>query len=256
MRSPVTSEHGASTRTSLLVAVLLAIATGDAHAGVAGRPEPGRGKFLVASEGLADPNFRRTVVLLLEYERDGALGVVINRPTDVRLASLLPDVSELSGRSELAYVGGPVARDRMILLIRASAPPGASARVLDDVFITSSLDVLRELSRDASDARRFRAYVGYAGWGPRQLDDEIARGDWSVTPGEPASVFASDPAKLWSELRERAQGQWVRAPGLRRSTAGDRNAPPVTASQRSRGGTALPPAARNAWRASTLALTS
>jgi len=253
MRSPVRVGHGALTRTPLLAVLLLALASTDA---AATRPELGRGKLLVASDGLVDPNFRQAVILLLEYERDGALGVVINRPTDVPLSSLLPDVSELSGRSDLAYVGGPVARDRMILLIRASAPPEASARVLDDVFITSSLDVLRELSRDASAARRFRAYVGYAGWGPQQLDDEIARGDWSVTPGEPASVFAPDPAKVWSQLRERTQGRWVRAPGLWHAAAGDRSPPPVTARQRSRDGVALPPAARNAWRAATLALAS
>ena len=239
------------------LALLAALTTADAHGAPAPRPDPARGKFLVASERLVDPNFRETVVLLLEYEvGGGALGVVINRPTDVPLATLLPDVEELSDRADLAFVGGPVARDRMILLIRAEAPPQASARVLDDVFITSSLDVLRELSRGAGDAGRFRAYVGYTGWAPQQLDDEIARGDWSVTQGEPASVFAKDPKKVWPDLRERVSGQWVRAPGAWRAAAGSRSAPPETAGQRSRGGVALPPPARNAWRASTLALTS
>lgn len=257
MRSGATSGHGGMARARLLVALLLAaVATGDASAAPAPPPEPARGKFLVARESLTDPNFRETVILLLEYEPDGALGVVINRPTDVPLAKLLPDVSELSGRPDLAFLGGPVARDRMILLIRASTAPAASARVLDDVFITSSLDVLRELSRGAEDARRFRAYVGYAGWGPRQLDDEIQRGDWSVTAGEPGSVFAKDPKSVWSELTERTSGQWVRAEDAWRAVASHHDAPPVTASQRSMGGLALPPPARNAWRASTLALTS
>lgn len=240
------------------VALLAALTTTDAHGGPAPRPDLARGKFLVASESLVDPNFRETVVLLLEYEAGGgALGVVINRPTDVTLATLLPDVEELSGRADMAFIGGPVARDRMILLIRAQAPPQESARVLDDVFITSSLDVLREASRAraAGDAGRFRAYVGYTGWAPQQLDDEIARGDWNVTQGEPASVFAKDPKKVWTELRERTSGRWVRGPGAWRA-AGSRSAPPETAGQRSRGGVALPPPARNAWRASTLALTS
>lgn len=253
MRSAATSGHGGITRLRLLVALLLAaLATGDASAAPAPAPDPARGKLLVARERLTDPNFRETVILLLEYAPDGALGVVINRPTDIPLATLLPDVTELSGRPDPAYVGGPVARDRMILLIRASTAPEASARVLDEVFITSSLDVLRELSRDAADARRFRAYVGYAGWGPRQLDDEIQRGDWSVTAGEPGSVFAKDPKKLWSELTERTSGQWVRAEDAWRAVARDHDTPPVTASQRSTGGVALPPPARKASRVSTL----
>lgn len=259
MRSPATTGHGVITRAPRSVAVFAlsaALTIGDAHGAPAPRSEPARGKFLVANESLSDPNFRETVILLLEYEAGGALGVVINRPTGVTLATLLPDVEELSGRADMAFVGGPVAPDRMILLIRAQAPPEASARVLDGVFITSSLDVLRDMSRDAGDARRFRAYVGYTGWAPQQLDAEIARGDWSVLQGEPGSVFATDPGRVWPELRERVTGQWVRAPGPWRAAAGSRSAPPSTTGQRSRGGVALPPPARNAWRASTLALTS
>jgi len=265
VRPPATNGHGGPSsavagtfcfaRTRLLVALLAALVGSDASAAPAAPAEPARGKLLVARERLTDPNFRETVILLLEYAPDGALGVVINRPTDVPLATLLPDVTELTGRPDLAYVGGPVARDRMILLIRASSPPEASARVLDEVFITSSLDVLREMSRDTADARRFRAYVGYAGWGPRQLDDEIQRGDWSVTAGEPSSVFAKDPKKLWRELTERTSGQWVRAEDAWRAVARHHDTPPVTASQRSTGSVALPPPARKAWRAATLALT-
>lgn len=195
----------------LLAAVLLSLGVSEGGAEPARRPDLARGKFLVASDRLVDPNFRETVILLLEYAESGALGVVINRPTDVKLTALLPEIEELHGRADLVFLGGPVARDRMILLVRASSAPEESARVLDGVFITSSLEVLREMSR-APGEERFRTYVGYAGWGPRQLDAEIARGDWNVTAAEPVSLFEKDPGAVWPELNERASGRWVRAP--------------------------------------------
>jgi putative transcriptional regulator len=240
----------------LIVVLVVVFTIGDASGVPAPRPEVARGKFLVASEQLTDPNFRETVVLLLEYAAGGALGVVINRPTDVPLATLLPEVEELSDRADIAFIGGPVARDRMILLLRAAAAPQQSARVLEDVFITSSLDVLRDLSRAKEDVQHFRAYVGYAGWGPSQLDAEIARGDWNVAPGEPASVFAKDPRSVWPDLRERVTGQWVRAPGPWRTAAGGRGAPRSSADQRAGDAAALPPPARSAWRDPSLGLAS
>lgn len=160
------------------VTALLAASLAAAAPEVEPRPTLARGKLLVANERLVDPNFRETVVLLLEYDADGALGVVINRPTDVKLALLLPDVEELRERSETVFLGGPVGRDRMLLLVRTGGDaPEESQRIFDDVFVTASLDVLRRVIRDPGPRDRFRAFVGFAGWAPRQLDDEIARGD-------------------------------------------------------------------------------
>ena len=246
-------------KSAVLASLLLALGADDARSDPAPRPEVARGKFLVASDQLRDPNFRETVVLILEYTPTGALGVVINRPTDVKLATVLPQLVELRGRSDLVFLGGPIARDRMILLVRATTPPKQSARVLDGVFISSSLDVLRGLSRGKPSREQFRTYVGYTGWGRRQLDAEIARGDWRVTPAEPASVFDTPPAGIWRELNERASGQWVRAPAPRQTELVAAAGPVPIAlprPQRSIGGVALPPPARKAWRASTLALTS
>ena len=206
--------------------------------------------MLVASDGLPDPNFHRSVILLLEYDSSGALGVMLNRPTEITLDAVLPEVPELKGRRETIFLGGPVARDRMILIVRAPKAPEPSARVLDGLFITPSFDVLRELARGPRDNAPFRAFVGYAGWGPGQLDAEVSRGDWDVVPGDPSNVLAREPGKLWQQLHERAQGDWVRASPPSPSSA------LALAAQRSSGGVALPPAARNACRASTLAFTS
>ena len=207
--------------------------------------------MLVASAALPDPSFHHAVILLLEYETSGALGVVVNRPTEVALDAVLPEVPELKGRGETIFLGGPVARDRMIVLVRATTPPASSARVLDGLFITASFDVLRELARGPKDKTPFRAFAGYAGWGPGQLDAEVGRGDWDVVPGDVAKILTREPAQLWEQLHERAKGEWVKASPP--SPTADFSS---IADQRSIGGVALPPPARNACRASTLAFTS
>lgn len=252
MRSRATGRSVATRAPALLAALaLLVAAAGPAHGEYRPKPELARGKLLVASAGLLDPNFAETVVLLLEYAPEGALGVIVNRPTDVKLAELLPDVEQLRGRDDSAFLGGPVARDRMILLLRSKTAPASSERVVDGVFITSSLDALRDLPHDPHGEPGLRAYVGYAGWGPQQLDAEIAHGDWHVLPADAATLFDRPPAKLWSDLNERASGEWVRAPAPLAPALAAR-AP----AQLSSGGAALPPAARNACRAATLAFTS
>lgn len=235
------------TALAALLATLVAAAS-VAAAVPAAAARLARGKMLVASERLPDPNFRRKVILLLEYDESGALGVIVNQPTDVPLASVLPEVPELKDRPDTVFLGGPVARDRMIVLVRTKTPPGAAARVLDELFITASFDALRNLARDATP---FRAFVGYAGWGPGQLDSELGRGDWDVVPGHAAKVLAREPAKLWDELHESARGEWVRTAPFAPAAASR-----SLVAQRSSGGVAFPPAARNACRASTLAFTS
>jgi putative transcriptional regulator len=229
--------------------VLLAAVAAATPAAAGARLE--RGRMLVASADLPDPNFRRSVVLLLEYDATGALGVIVDRPTEIALETVLPEITELKGRPETVFLGGPVARDRMVLLVRTAKAPEPGSRVLDGLFLTTSFDVLRELARGPRDPVPFRAFVGYAGWAPGQLDAEIARGDWDVAPGDAAKILAREPAKLWQQMHERARGEWVRgAPSLPAAGVAEIRA------QRSTGGVALPPAARNACRASTLALTS
>ena len=168
------------------------------------------GKFLIASRRLHDPNFSETVVLLLEYGAEGALGLIINRPTDVELTSLLPEVHELRGREDPVYVGGPVSRDHLLLLVRAQQEPAEASQVLDDVFVTSSLDTLRRLL-DAQSARAmFHAYAGYAGWAAGQLDNEVSRGDWHIATADSETVFDKESAGVWPELIRRTSGMWVK----------------------------------------------
>jgi putative transcriptional regulator len=168
-----------------------------------------RGKFLVANKSLVDPTFSETVVLLVDYGDHGALGVVLNRPTDVPLTTALPEVKELRKRKDRIFLGGPVARDRMVLLLRAAAAPPQSVEVFEKVYATGSLSALRH-SIDHGEA--VRAYAGYAGWGPGQLDAEVDRGDWLIGPADSKAIFEDAPNGLWSRFVERFSGDWAGRP--------------------------------------------
>jgi len=169
-----------------------------------------RGKFLVAGRQLDDPNFRETVVLLIDYGLDGAMGLVINRPSNVKLATVFPDIKELKQREDTIYIGGPVAVNQMLLLIRSDRAPELSKRVTDNVYISSSWEVLERLMKKTDKDERFRLFAGYAGWAPNQLDFERSRGDWYVLKAEADMIFSPNPDELWKDLIQRVEVNWVR----------------------------------------------
>jgi putative transcriptional regulator len=171
-----------------------------------GHPRLARGKFLVANRSLVDPTFAEAVVLLVDYDDNGALGVVVNRPTEVPLVAALPEVKELRQRADRIYIGGPVSRDRMVLLVRAHAQPPQSVEVFEHVFATGSLTTLRR-SLGKKDA--VRAYAGYAGWGPGQLEVEVDRGDWLIGPADSKAIFDDPAPDVWSRFLERFAGDWA-----------------------------------------------
>ena len=116
--------------------------------------QPAKGRFLVASHTLADPNFSETVVLLLAYEPTGAMGVVINRPADVRLGSVLRDVEELRDRPDPVYLGGPVAGNLLLVLIRAARQPESSEAIFKGVYVSGSRAALRKALSKAGKRNR------------------------------------------------------------------------------------------------------
>lgn len=179
-----------------------------------------KGMFLIASRQLTDPNFSETVVLLLEYDQQGALGLIINRPTKVELARLLPEVEELKDRRDVIYVGGPVAKERIVLLMRSANQPMDSGRVFADTYVSSSMSTLKEAVEKTRVGDAFHAYAGYAGWAPGQLDGEVLRGDWHISPAEETIVFDKEAGDVWPDLIEKNSGLWVRrsSPGLQVAT--------------------------------------
>jgi putative transcriptional regulator len=172
--------------------------------------EPAIGRFLIANRQV-NGFFTASVIVLVDHGEHGSLGLIVNRPIGMKLTELLP---ELPARDEPAFLGGPVARDQLLLLVRGD-PPAVSAPVLDGVHVSGSRDTLRALLEAPPAKSEFRAYVGYAGWAAGQLESEIARGDWLVAPGDAASVFTRDPAGLWEQLFQKHRTIEVQAPTRR-----------------------------------------
>lgn len=172
---------------------------------------PARGKFLVASPGLSDPRFQETVVLLIDYGTEGSAGIIINRPTKVPLAELLPSVPGLRERTDVAYYGGPVEVHRMLMLIRSGERPEESGRVFGNVYVSASRNALERAIGSGRTEKQMRVYAGYAGWTPRQLDYEIARGDWIIMSADARFIFEKKPSEVWLELQKRGAAIQVRS---------------------------------------------
>ena len=170
-----------------------------------------KGMFLIAGRQLRDPNFHETVVLLLDYSREGAMGLIVNRDTGTRLSTLLPEAEALRGRQDTLFIGGPVARTQMFMLFRSQGKAEGAKHVFDDVHVSSSQDLLDNIL-DASEEERLRVYAGYAGWVPRQLEGEVASGAWHVVvPAEAAKVFDPDPSQVWPKLIDATEMRWANA---------------------------------------------
>ena len=171
---------------------------------------PVKGSFLVASRRLVDPRFQEAVVLLISSGDYGATGVIINRPTEVRLVDLLPSVKGLKDRADVVYYGGPVEGHRMLMLIRSGERPEESGRVFGDVYFSSSKITLESMLKAHKTAKKLRVSAGYAGWMPRQLDREISRGDWFIVNADARTIFEKKPSEIWPELIRRGTEIQVR----------------------------------------------
>ena len=172
--------------------------------------QPAKGRFLVARRSVNDPRFAETVILLVAYSDQGAMGLIINRPTDVRLASALPKMKELRDRPDRLFVGGPVSPSAMLLLIRSATAPEGAQPVFGDVYVSGKLETLRKALGKSGKTHRLRAYAGYAGWGPGQLDREIARGDWAIGPADAGTIFDMPSGDMWPKLLDRFSVEWAR----------------------------------------------
>ena len=173
---------------------------------LAGNLEPAAGNLLLATPGLLDPNFADTVVMLLDVNDDGALGVVLNRPSALPVGEVLAEWGEVVEEPEVLFHGGPVATDGA-LAVALAATDGLDAvgfRPLWDRIGLLDLDTPRELVTGTVD--RLRIFAGYAGWGAEQLEAEIAEGTWYVVPGQVEDLFGHETRHLWREVLRRQPG--------------------------------------------------
>ncbi len=189
--------------------LLVAVLPGTDRLHAADALELGKGLFLIAEPSLHDPNFRETVVLLLHHGAKGTTGVIVNRPTDTRLSSVLPDRDELAGRGDTLHLGGPVDRQILLLLVRAKIGPEHAEHVFDNVYVSRSVDVLADALKSDDPKTAVRLFAGYAGWAPGQLAEEIARGSWRIVPADSAVLFERDAAVIWPEMIRRTSEQFI-----------------------------------------------
>ena len=174
-------------------------------------PAPGEvralatGKLLIASRDLRDPNFVESVVLLVEYNNKGAVGLVVNARTDVPLSRIFEHLDLGVNAVRQAFAGGPVSRTTALALTRSRAGAAEGRPVTGGISLLATRDLLERSLKSAADPDRFRVYLGYAGWGPEQLEREIGLGAWHVLNAEPNLVFDEDPATLWRRLIRRTE---------------------------------------------------
>lgn len=164
-----------------------------------------RGKFLIAPRESQDPNFAGTVVLLIHYDDDGAVGLVINRPTKLPLSQLFDEVRSARKIGDVAYFGGPVELRDVLALCRSRKKPEASIRMFGDVYLLSTKAGLEKALSSKPTPKTLRVYVGYTGWAPGQLEHELDLGAWRILPGDEESVFDADPAGVWPRLIDRTE---------------------------------------------------
>jgi len=167
-----------------------------------------RGRLLVASPKIMDPNFRRTVVPMAEHSDEGAMGLVLNRPAETSVAEAVPDLGWLSRDDDAAvWVGGPVAPSSVMVLAEFS-DPGQAALLLDGALGFVPADVV-ERPGFADAVRRTRVFAGHAGWGPGQLEAEMEEDSWIVERAKREDVFTTDPDELWSAVLRRKGREYV-----------------------------------------------
>ena len=155
--------------------------------------------LLVARAELPDPNFKDSVVLVMNNIAPAPVGVIINRPTRVAVSSLFPDLERVVSPDEKLYFGGPVEIATVLFLVRLDTAPEHATEVLDGVYASTNRELLRKLLGRDKPMEGLRIFIGYSGWAPGQLEAEIARGDWALAPAEASAIFDRKSGRPWPE---------------------------------------------------------
>lgn len=169
----------------------------------------GVGKLLVSSRGLADPNFAESVVLLIQYDKQGTVGLMINRRTKATVSRVIENLDAGKHGSDPVYVGGPVGMTSVFGLFRSQKKPDEGTSVLSEVYLVSSKALLAKTLSATPGPSDLRLYLGYCGWAPGQLENEVQRGGWWVFDAHAGVVFDPNPGSVWSRFIARTERQMV-----------------------------------------------
>jgi putative transcriptional regulator len=171
----------------------------------------GAGKLLVASRDLGDPNFAETVVLLVHYDAEGVVGLILNRRTHVPLSRVLDGLKAAKDRSDPVYLGGPVETPAVFALFQSPAKLKGAEHIFGEVYLISTKSLFEQTISARPDPGVFHVYLGYAGWSNDQLRKEVELGSWFIFPADARTVFNLDPDSLWSQMIRRTELKLARS---------------------------------------------
>jgi len=171
------------------------------------------GKVLVAGRNLGDPHFAKSVILLVHYDAQGVLGLVLNHRTVVPLSRVLDSLKAAKDRSDPVYLGGPLETAAVFALYQSAAKPEGAEHIFGGVYLINSKPLFEQTMSAQPKPDVFHVYVGYAGWTQDQLRQEVELGAWFIFPAEAGTVFNADPDALWPEMIRKtemqvARGEW------------------------------------------------
>ena len=169
------------------------------------------GKLLVASRNLGDLYFAKTVILLVRYDGQGVLGLVLNRRTDIPISRALESVKAAKDRSDPVYLGGPVETPAVFALFQSPTKIAGAESIFDGVYLITSKPRFEQTISTRPDPGVFHVYLGYAAWTQNQLQKEVELGAWFIFPAEASSVFNADPDSLWREMIRKTELQVARS---------------------------------------------
>jgi putative transcriptional regulator len=165
------------------------------------------GKLLVSARDLADPNFAESVVLLVQYNQEGTVGLMINHRTRASVSRIIQDLDTGKHGSDPIYIGGPVELNAVLGLFRSRKRPDEGTSVLSEVYLVSSKTLLEKALSATPGPTDLRLYVGYCGWAGGQLENEVRQGGWWIFDANAGLVFDPDPGSVWSRLIARTEQQ-------------------------------------------------
>jgi putative transcriptional regulator len=165
----------------------------------------GPGKLLVASRDLGDPNFAQTVILLVHYDAESVVGLMLNRRTDLPISRVLTQLEAAKGRSDPVYLGGPVETPTIFALLRSTDKLEGAEHVFGGVYWISTKAALERTISSHPDPGAFHVYLGYAGWSADQLKTEVRLGGWFIFQADSQTVFGANPNSLWQEMIKKTE---------------------------------------------------
>jgi putative AlgH/UPF0301 family transcriptional regulator len=193
----------------------------------------GPGKLLVASRELADPNFAETVILLVHYDPEGVVGLILNRRTDLPISHVLAQLKTAKDLSNPVYLGGPVETPTVFALLRSTDKLEGAEHVFGGVYWISTKTALEKTISSRPDPGVFHVYLGYAGWSTNQLRNEVRLGGWFIFQADDQTVFNENPDLLWRQMIKKTELEMAGCPSTARPQRQQRSQnPPMAVSPR------------------------